>query len=74
VTTSKQKERKKEITLLLCQVCLQGNESLNSIYGVFWGKPEAKRPLGRPRNRWEHNIKMDLQEVECGGMEWIEVA
>jgi len=32
------------------------------------GKPEEKRPLGRPRHRWEENIKMDLQEVGCGGM------
>jgi hypothetical protein len=42
--------------------------------GVFRdlvGKPEGKRPLGRPRYRWEDNIKMDLQEVGCGGMEWI---
>ena len=38
------------------------------------GKPEGKRPLGRPRRRWEDNIKMDLHEVECGGMEWIELA
>ena len=38
------------------------------------GKPEAKRPLGRPRRRWEDNIKMDLQEVGCGNMYWIEVA
>jgi hypothetical protein len=37
------------------------------------GKPDGKRPLGRPRFRWEDNIKMDLQEVECGGMDWIEV-
>jgi len=37
------------------------------------GKPEGKRPLGRPRLRWEGNIKMDLQEVECGGMVWIEL-
>ena len=35
---------------------------------------EGKRPLGRPRRRWEDNIKMDLQEVECGGMDWIELA
>jgi hypothetical protein len=41
----------------------------------FWsGKPEGKRPLGRPRRRWEDNIKMDLQEVGCGGMNWIELA
>jgi hypothetical protein len=38
------------------------------------GKPEGKRPLGKPRHRWEDNIKMNLQEVECGGMDWIELA
>ena len=38
------------------------------------GKPEVKRPLGRPRRRWENNIKMDLQEVGCGSMDWIELA
>ena len=38
------------------------------------GKPEGKRPLGRPRRRWEDNIKMDLQEVGCGDMDWIELA
>ena len=38
------------------------------------GKPEGKRPLGRPRRRWEDNIKMDLQVVSCGGMDWIELA
>jgi hypothetical protein len=37
------------------------------------GKPEGKRPLGRPRRRWEDNIQMDLQEVGCGGMDWIEL-
>jgi hypothetical protein len=37
------------------------------------GKPGGKRPLGRPRNRWENNTKMDFQEVGCGGMEWIEL-
>ena len=41
---------------------------------VLVGKPEGKRPLGRPRRRWENNIKMDLQEVGCGGMDWIELA
>ena len=44
------------------------------LYGVLVGKPEGKRPLGRPRRRWEDNIKMDLQEVKCGGMDWIELA
>ena len=41
---------------------------------VLVRKPEGKRPLGRPRRRWEYNIKMDLQEVGCGGMDWIELA
>jgi hypothetical protein len=45
-----------------------------SVYRVLVGKPEGKRPLGRPRRRWEDNIKMYLQEVECGGMDWIELA
>jgi len=40
----------------------------------FVGKPERKRPLGRPWRRWKNNIKMDLEEVECGGMDWIELA
>ena len=40
----------------------------------FGEEPEGKRPLGRPRRRWEGNIKMDLQEVGCGGMDWIELA
>jgi hypothetical protein len=43
------------------------------VNGVLVGKPEGNRPLGRPRNRWEDNIKMDLQEVGCGGMDWIEL-
>jgi len=43
------------------------------VYRVLVGKPEGKRPLGRPRRRWEDNIKMDLQQVECGGMDWIEL-
>ena len=37
-------------------------------------KPKGKRPLGRPRHRRDDNIKMDLQEVRCGGMEWIKLA
>ena len=43
-------------------------------YRVLVGKPEGKRSLGRPRRRWEDNIKMDLHEVEFGGMDWIELA
>ena len=41
---------------------------------VLMGKPEVKKPLGRPSRRWEDNIKMNLQEVGCGGMDWIELA
>ena len=44
------------------------------VYRVLVGKPEGKRPLGRPKHRWEDNIKMDLQEVGSGGMYWIELA
>jgi hypothetical protein len=43
------------------------------MYRVLVGKPEGKRRLGRPKRRWEDNIKMDLQEVGCGGMDWIEL-
>jgi len=44
------------------------------VYMVLMGEPEGKRPLGRPRRRWEDNMKTDLQEVGCGGMDWIELA
>ena len=43
------------------------------VHRVLVGKPEGKRPLGRPRRRWEENIKMDLQEVG-GGEDWMELA
>ena len=43
-------------------------------YRVLVGKPEGKRPLGRPRIGWEDNIKMDLQKVGCGSVDWIEMA
>jgi len=44
------------------------------IYRVLVGKPEGKRPLGRPRHRWENNNKMDIQEVRYGRMDWIQMA
>ena len=44
------------------------------VYRILVGKPEGKRPLGRPRHRCENNIKMDLQEEECGGVDWTELA
>jgi len=43
-------------------------------YRVLVVKPEGNRPLGRPRYKWENNIKMDLQQVDCGGMDWIDLA
>jgi hypothetical protein len=42
-------------------------------YRALVGKPEGRRPLGRPRLRWEDNIKMDLREVEWGGADWIDL-
>jgi hypothetical protein len=44
------------------------------VYRVLVGKPEGRRPLGRPRRRWENNIRMDLREVGCGCVDWIELA
>jgi hypothetical protein len=42
-------------------------------YRVLVGRPDGRRPLGRPRHRWEDNIKMDLQEVGWGSMDWIDI-
>jgi hypothetical protein len=44
------------------------------VYRILVRKPEGKRPLGRLKHRWEDNINMDLQEVGCGDMDWIELA
>ena len=44
------------------------------VYRVLVGKPEGRRPLRRPRHRWEDNIRMDLREVGCGCVDWIELA
>jgi hypothetical protein len=43
-------------------------------YGILVGKPEGKRPLGRPIPRWVDNIKMDLRKLEWGGIDWIDLA
>jgi hypothetical protein len=50
------------------------NRERRGVYRVLVGKPERKRPLGRPSRRWEDVIKMDLQELGCGGMDWIGLA
>jgi hypothetical protein len=47
---------------------------MRGLYRVLVGRPEGKRPLGRPRSKCVCNIKMDLQEVRCGDMDWIELA
>jgi hypothetical protein len=47
------------------------HEEKRNAYRVFVGTPEGKIPLGRPRSRWEDNIKMDLREIGWGGMNWI---
>jgi hypothetical protein len=47
---------------------------ISYVYRVLVGKPEGRRPLGRPRRRWEDNVRMDLQEVGCGCEDWIGLA
>jgi hypothetical protein len=44
------------------------------VYRILMGNPRRKRPPGRPRRSWEDNIKMDLPEVECRGVDWIDLA
>jgi hypothetical protein len=50
------------------------NGEKRSAYRILVGKPEGKRPLGRPRRRWEDNIRMDFREMGWGGMDWIYLA
>jgi hypothetical protein len=54
------------------KVACRGESS--GVYRAVVRNPGRKRPLGRPRRRWEDNIKVDIQEVGCGGMDWIELA
>jgi hypothetical protein len=49
-------------------------EEGRGVYRVLVGRSEGRRPLGRPRLRWEDNIKIDLQEMGFGGMDWIDLA
>jgi hypothetical protein len=54
-------------------VCSTNGEKRNS-YRILVGKPEGKRPLGRPRPRWVGNIKIDLRDIEWDGVDWIDMA
>jgi len=50
------------------------NRNIKHVYRVLLGKQEGRKPVGRPRRRWVDNIRMDLQEVGCGYMDWIGLA
>jgi hypothetical protein len=50
------------------------NGEKGNAYRILVGKPDGKRPLERPRHRWEDNIKMGLREIEWGGMDWVDLA
>jgi hypothetical protein len=50
------------------------NGAKKNAYRILMGKPEGKRPLGRPRRRWVNNIKIDLREIGWDGMDWIDLA
>jgi hypothetical protein len=55
------------------RACNTNGEKKNT-YRILVGKPDGKRPLGRPRRRWVDNINIDLREIEWGGMDWIDLA
>ena len=73
LTINKSHYTKSSKPLLSFPCTLQTGEE-RGVYRVLVGKPEGKRPLGRPRHRWVDNIRMDLQEVGCGYMDWIGLA
>jgi hypothetical protein len=55
------------------RACSTNGEKFNA-YRILVGKPEGRRPRGRPRNRWRNNMKMDLREIGWDGMDWIDLA
>jgi hypothetical protein len=57
----------------MARACSTNGETRNA-YRILLGKPEGKRPLGRPRRRWVGNIRMDLGEIGWDGMDWIDLA
>jgi hypothetical protein len=56
------------------RACRKKGEQKKNAYRILVGKPEGKRPLGRPRRRWVVKIKMDLREIEWDDVDWIELA
>ena len=62
------------LSVVFCVVRLRSLGKDRGVYRVLLGKPERRSPLGRPRRRWVDNIKMDLQDVGCGYMDWIGLA
>jgi len=56
------------------EACSMYGGKRRGVYMVLVGKPKGKRPLGRPRRRWEDNIKMNIQKVGLGGIDWIILA
>ena len=63
-----------ELKRLVLVVVVGGMGGRRGGYRVLMGRPEGRRPLGRPSRRWEDNIKTVLQEVGCGGMDWIDLS
>jgi hypothetical protein len=61
------------ITCAIGRICSTNGDKRNG-YRILVGKPEGRRPLGRPRRRWIGNIKMDLTEIGCDDMDWIHLA
>jgi hypothetical protein len=77
LTTPVRKEQMLRITHERCFLWRQNNPCMGEdrgVHRVLVGRPEGKMPLGRPRRRWEDNIKMDLQEVGGGRGDWMELA
>jgi hypothetical protein len=57
----------------MSRACITNGAKRNT-YGILVGKPEGKRPLGRPRRRWVNNIEIELREISWDGMDWLDLA
>jgi hypothetical protein len=69
-----EREREKEIVYKYERCSLSRTEEVRNVYRSLVGKPEGQTPLGRPRHRWEDNIRMDLREIGWEGVDWMHVA